>query len=271
MPNKTPPGMMIYAEMYDVFRLLPLDTVGCIVMGMFFYFTTGTEPELPAEVAFLWPMLKSKLDHNNKEYKKKITNNKLKALYSHYKRKAVTNDEEPLSYEDWIESRSDITSGNEFDTSVEDDVRDARIGKRDACNSMPTKHSPTNPNSSNNKAEPSEAKANPSAGTAVATPMQVPPTLEEVQSFCQSNEINISPEAFYYHYSSVGWKVGKTPITDWMAVARKWAHNESSQPPSSPDRGENKNNRPTRDDLERLKKLHNKIRGSEEKEEPTPE
>lgn len=55
---------------------------------------------------------------------------------------------------------------------------------------------------------------------------KIPPTLEEVQTYCGYMGYNINPEGFYDYYTSNGWKVGKNPMKDWQAAVRQWARNQ---------------------------------------------
>lgn len=49
-----------------------------------------------------------------------------------------------------------------------------------------------------------------------------PPTLEEVAAYCGDRQNGIDPQAFIDHYTTAGWRRGKTPITDWKACVRTW-------------------------------------------------
>lgn len=49
-----------------------------------------------------------------------------------------------------------------------------------------------------------------------------PPTLEDVQAFCNETGKLIDAEAFINYYTSNGWKVGKNPMKDWKAAVRQW-------------------------------------------------
>ena len=54
-----------------------------------------------------------------------------------------------------------------------------------------------------------------------------PPTLEEVQAYCEANSIIMDAAAFYDYFSSNGWKVsGRAAMKDWKAAARNWARRE---------------------------------------------
>ncbi|MBR4552866.1 MAG: hypothetical protein IKO20_04000 [Bacteroidaceae bacterium] len=55
-----------------------------------------------------------------------------------------------------------------------------------------------------------------------------PPTLDEVQAYCEENSIIMDAAAFYDHYTSNGWKVsGRAAMKDWKAAARNWARREN--------------------------------------------
>lgn len=54
-----------------------------------------------------------------------------------------------------------------------------------------------------------------------------PPTLDEVQAYCEANSIIMDAAAFYDHFTSNGWKVsGRAAMKDWKAAARNWARRE---------------------------------------------
>ena len=50
----------------------------------------------------------------------------------------------------------------------------------------------------------------------------IPPTIEEVRSYCQERKNNIDPEQFVAFYSSKGWKVGAQPMKDWKMAVITW-------------------------------------------------
>lgn len=57
----------------------------------------------------------------------------------------------------------------------------------------------------------------------------VPPTMEEVAEYCRERRNGIDPQAFIDHYTSNGWKVGKSPMKDWRAAVRTWeAHRKEN-------------------------------------------
>ena len=53
----------------------------------------------------------------------------------------------------------------------------------------------------------------------------VPPTLEEVQAYCNERNNGIDAQHFIDYYTSNGWKVGKNAMKDWRATVRTWERN----------------------------------------------
>lgn len=52
-----------------------------------------------------------------------------------------------------------------------------------------------------------------------------PPTLEEVQDYCNERKNNVDAQRFIDYYSANGWKVGKNKMKDWKAAVRTWENN----------------------------------------------
>ncbi len=50
----------------------------------------------------------------------------------------------------------------------------------------------------------------------------LPPTLEDVQNYCQERGNSVDAEKFYDFYQSKGWYVGKNKMKDWNAAVRTW-------------------------------------------------
>lgn len=51
------------------------------------------------------------------------------------------------------------------------------------------------------------------------------PTLEEVQAYCTENKSRVDPDAFFDHYESNGWMIGRVQCKDWRAALRNWEKN----------------------------------------------
>ena len=57
-----------------------------------------------------------------------------------------------------------------------------------------------------------------------------PPTLEEVEQYCQERGLTVNARKFYNYYSAVGWRVGdrKDPMEDWRAKIEEWQDNDKN-------------------------------------------
>ena len=53
-----------------------------------------------------------------------------------------------------------------------------------------------------------------------------PPTLQEVEAYCQEKGLCVNPEIFVDYYEGNGWKVGKNPMKSWQATLRNWNRRE---------------------------------------------
>jgi hypothetical protein len=62
-----------------------------------------------------------------------------------------------------------------------------------------------------------------------------PPTVEEVQAYCQERKNHVDPEHFVDFYTAKGWMVGKSKMKDWKAAVRTWEkRDEQSGEPDKP-------------------------------------
>lgn len=55
----------------------------------------------------------------------------------------------------------------------------------------------------------------------------IPPTVNEVRSFCQENGYFIDPERFVDYYEANGWMAGRSRMKDWKAAVRNWNRRET--------------------------------------------
>lgn len=57
----------------------------------------------------------------------------------------------------------------------------------------------------------------------------IPPTVEQVKTYCLQRRNNVDAEAFVDHYTSKGWVVGKVKMKNWEAAVRTWERNNKEQ------------------------------------------
>lgn len=51
----------------------------------------------------------------------------------------------------------------------------------------------------------------------------VKPTIEQIQAYITEKGYTFDAEAFFAHYESNGWKVGKNPMKSWKAACTTWS------------------------------------------------
>lgn len=58
----------------------------------------------------------------------------------------------------------------------------------------------------------------------------IKPSLDEIRGYIEEIGVSVSPEAFFDHYESNGWLVGKAKASmkNWQASVRTWARNEKT-------------------------------------------
>ena len=72
----------------------------------------------------------------------------------------------------------------------------------------------------------------PQGGEGVPVPKRfVPPTPEEVNTYCRERNNGIDGSEFCDFYTSKGWKVGKNPMKDWKAAVRTWERSRKQSAP----------------------------------------
>ena len=98
---------------------------------------------------------------------------------------------------------------------------------------------------------------NTSQGDKAINKQFLPPTVEEVQSYCRERGNTIDAQAFVSFYASKGWKVGKETMKDWRAAVRTWERRqeEDKQKPHPKKLGLSYSER-----MQVLKELHDEYR-----------
>lgn len=64
----------------------------------------------------------------------------------------------------------------------------------------------------------------------------VPPTPEEISTYCRERNNGIDGSEFCDFYTSKGWKVGKNPMKDWKAAVRTWERSRKQSAPQPTER-----------------------------------
>ena len=57
----------------------------------------------------------------------------------------------------------------------------------------------------------------------------MPPSYEQVSSYCQERGNDVDAQRFLDFYQSKGWMVGKNKMKDWKAAVRSWERREGGK------------------------------------------
>ena len=102
-----------------------------------------------------------------------------------------------------------------FPYTVETDTGDTVYGEMDSNNNSTFNNNNTFNNNKSKSDKPTRTRF-------------TPPSLEEVQAYCQDRQNGVNAEKWYNYYTANGWKVGKNPMMDWKAAVRTWEQNGTS-------------------------------------------
>lgn len=80
----------------------------------------------------------------------------------------------------------------------------------------------------------------------------VPPTLEEVRSYCQERKNNVDAGKFIDFYASKGWMVGRNKMKDWKASVRTWERRDNNSGAGNNIDDEEQRNREIEETLRRI-------------------
>ena len=109
----------------------------------------------------------------------------------------------------------------------------ARVAKAQAIAEETLKRSSSNTEKETETEIDTEIKKEPVKKTKKKPIGFIPPSLQDVQNFCQERKNSVNPEKWISHYQSNGWKVGKNPMKDWKAAVRTWEGNSFESKPES--------------------------------------
>lgn len=208
-------AFMFYKRWADLFLNLPDDSKLELLDAILKYFFNGEEGDIedPTLLA-VFNMIKTQLDEDQDKYEE-ICKKRAEA------RKGKKNEEQ-----------------NEDQMITIDNNCKQLITSEDSCQQKQPKEIKRNEmklnnNINNNKKEKEKEKETPDKPKRF-----IPPSLDEIKTFCKERNSAVNPEKFYDYYESVGWKRGKNSIKNWKACLRSWEGRNSSQAPPKPNNSE---------------------------------
>ena len=61
----------------------------------------------------------------------------------------------------------------------------------------------------------------------------IKPTIQQIADYIREKGYKVDPKAWFNHYESNGWMVGRNKMVDWKAAVRTWTKNNFQQTPQS--------------------------------------
>lgn len=92
------PGVMIYFDLQETLDRLSDEQAGILFRAILEYGAKRTEPDLPDPLFFLWPIIQTRLDCDDRRYYRVSQ----KRRYAVYVRWTKHHGQTPLSFTEWL-------------------------------------------------------------------------------------------------------------------------------------------------------------------------
>lgn len=228
MADKT--SFILYLHTRPQWDLLNYEQKGRLIEALYDYVETGKEIESDDGMLIMaFSFIKGQIDRDAEKYTKRCEKNKEIAD----ERERQKRERQSTNVHERTQTcMNETDNDNEYDNDIDNDYRDD-INTHCADKPRPAR----------------------------ASKRFTPPTVEEVQAYCQERQNGICAQHFIDFYTANGWMQGKgKPIRDWKAAIRTWEQREYQKPVKPPE----KTNQP-RDssfDLADFDKLVNRFEGA---------
>lgn len=173
----------LYLSYLDTLAPYSDEEKGRIVTAMLTYASTGEIPEMNGNERFIWPTIKAQIDRDSTNYNAKCKKNRENGQKGGRPKKQTDIPETERLFEKPKKAKE---KEKEKENEKENE-KDTYIADK-----PPTRHKFS------------------------------PPTVEDVQAYCDEKGYAVDPGRFVDYYTSNGWRVGKNPMRDWKAAVRTW-------------------------------------------------
>lgn len=191
-----------------------LEVYDCIIEYAF----SGKVPSLKPMAKMAFNFIKNDIDRASEKYKKIVDRNKNNGAKGG-RPKNHTNPKNPVGFSETQENPNeyDNDNDNEYDNNIllEKESKVENIIKENSREVFPEKTIEVNTESE--EKEKSSAKKE-----KVTRSVFKPPSVQEVQEYCNERQNGISGYSFVNFYQSKGWMVGSNKMKDWKAAIRTW-------------------------------------------------
>lgn len=196
------PGVMFYFDVRPCIKRLSLNEKGRLFEAILDYGEFGTIPDLDGALGVAWDFIQPKLDRDAGRYDKQVEQKQ----YAVFAREMKKNGGHAIPFEEWRALSAD---------------------GRNRLLSADTERYPTT--TSNYNLQPHTTTPTNCIIEADKPPTRhsfSPPSVDEVRKYCEENNLHIDTARFVDFYTSKGWMVGTSKMTDWQATVRNWARKE---------------------------------------------
>ena len=206
-------SIIFYRSFYEAINELPPDVQAKVYSAIFEYSLNFNEVVLEGLPKTIFTLIKPQLDANNKRFEngKKGGRKKSEENQEETKTEPKTNQEknetEPNNNVNVNVNVNENVNNN--DILLEKETKEENLSKENPIEIFP-------------QSESVEPGAEERKKVAQKKERFKPPTVQEVQDYCNERQNGIQAYTFVNFYQSKGWKVGNQPMKDWKAAVRTW-------------------------------------------------
>lgn len=171
----------------------------------------GIEPELPVHLAALFTLMRDDID-NSAEMRKRGSNG---GRPRKPQENEVIYSEKPEVSEN---AKPEVSANKKPVVSDSEEPEVSGIQKPEVSENSKPKPNQTKPIQTKPKREKSASRRT-----------FAKPSLDEVRAYVDEMGYTFDPEAFFNHYESNGWMVGRNHMKDWHAACRTWQSREKTK------------------------------------------
>ena len=187
--------LKIFTDFLDAMEPLTDEEAGRLYRAMLQYAKDGSEEDLLGNERFLWTVAKQHINREVAAYKTKVEadrENGKKGAAVRWQKIAKDGDPHSVNGE----------NGQDNDNEKNNDNYKNNDNERVCRGFAPV-----------------------SAAVAASRALSVPPSLEEIESYCRERGNSVNAQRFLDFYTANGWRIGKVPMKDWEAAVRSWETN----------------------------------------------
>ncbi|MCR5123415.1 MAG: DUF6291 domain-containing protein [Ruminococcus sp.] len=201
-------SFMLYKDWEEIFETLgSFEDAGRLIMALFAYAGRGEKPDFDGALKMAFMMISAQIDRDGEKWEETCKKRSEYASKGGQAKAAKRQVKLPKDADTDKETEKDKEKDTDIDTDTVIVIDTEKDLTETPCGETTTTTTYKQSNSFNNAMK--------------------PPSLEEVQAYCEGRENGIDAQYFIDYYSARGWKVGRNPMTDWKAVVRNWERRDS--------------------------------------------